>query len=74
MNQHNFIPPPDLSALSIDELLALVDMLCSTEQIRAMALFASAYNAWQMQQAGHRRTIYPQLPMHRCLPGKQVQP
>ena len=64
----------DLSKLSDAELLALVDLLMTTEELRQLSLFASAYNAWQMQQAGHRRTIYPQLPMHRCLPGKQVQP
>lgn len=57
----------DLSKLSDAELLMLVDALMSTEELRQLAAWAHVYNAWQIQQAGHRRVLYPQLPMHRYL-------
>ena len=75
MCKKNFIRPPDLSRLSLDELLALIDEVCTDEQIRQLSLFASAYNAWQMAQPQqmHRRTLHPQMAAHRYLPGKQVR-
>lgn len=65
----------DLSKLSDAELLALVDLLMTTEELRQLSLFASAHNAWQMAQPQHmhRRVLYPQMAAHRYLPGKQVR-
>lgn len=65
----------DLSKLSIDELLLLLDQLCSTEELRALAAWAHVYNLWQMMQAGHRRVLYLPVAAHRrCLPDrKQVR-
>ena len=57
----------DLSKLTDAELLALVDLLCTDEQIRQMAAFAHVYNAWQMQQARHRRVLYLPVADHRYL-------
>ncbi|MCB0095501.1 MAG: hypothetical protein KDE50_38100 [Caldilineaceae bacterium] len=57
----------DLSKLTDAELLALVDLLCTDEQIRQMAAFAHVYNLWRMQQVKHRRTLHPQIAAHRFL-------
>ena len=67
MCKKNFIRPPDLSRLSLDELLALIDEVCTDEQIRQMAAFARVYNLWQMAQVKHRRTLHPQIAAHRFL-------
>ncbi|MCB0145036.1 MAG: hypothetical protein KDE50_34450 [Caldilineaceae bacterium] len=58
-----------LSELTDAELLTLVDMLCSTEELRQLSLFARAHNLWQMAQPQqmHRRTLYPQIAAHRFL-------
>ena len=57
----------DLSKLSDAELLMLVDALMSTEELRQLAAWAHVYNAWQIQQAGHRRVLYLPVADHRYL-------